>query len=163
MAATTGLAMAALFAAHAVANPTSSDEMSKSSTQSAEPNCIYERGIAYMDSTPDNIDHLRDVRDEVCGVEARKCVRVSYQDHSGIFLCNYVGFPTCSRMENMIADQMKNSYSVTTKCGHLEQPALKIQQSCKLGDFYTFGIMGRSFQNTSDRIDYYISVAGAEP
>lgn len=112
-----------------------------------------------MDSTTDNIDHLHDVRDEVCGVEARKCVRVSYQDHSGIFLCNYVGFPTCSRTENMIADQMKNPYNVTTKCGHLVQPALKIQQS----EFYPFGIMGRSFQNTSDRIDYYVSVAGAEP
>lgn len=79
------------------------------------------------------------------------------------FLCNYVGFPTCSRTGNMIADQMKNSYNVTTKCGHLVEPALKIQQSCKLGDFYTFDIMGRSFQNTSDRIDYYVLVAGAEP
>lgn len=37
-----------------------------------------------MDSTTDNIDHLHDVCDEVCGVEASKCVRVSYQDHSGI-------------------------------------------------------------------------------
>jgi hypothetical protein len=36
-----------------------------------------------MDSTTDNIDHLHDMRDEVCGVEARKFVRVSYQNHTG--------------------------------------------------------------------------------
>ncbi|KAJ5626377.1 hypothetical protein N7510_002686 [Penicillium lagena] len=110
-----------------------------------EPNCFYERGLAYMNSTTENIDHLRAVSDDTCGVDAGDCIRVSYTNQSGIFLCNY------------------NSHRISTDCGKLVPLATELQQTCQIDDFYTFGIIRGSFQNHSDRIDYYLTIAGAKP
>ena len=116
-----------------------------------------------MNSTTENIDHLRAVSDDICGVDAGDCIRVSYANQSGIFLCNYVSLPNRDLFGSFHADLIKNSHHISTDCGNLVPLATELQQTCQIDDFYTFGIIGGSFQNKSDRIDYYLTIAGTKP
>ncbi|CAP79386.1 Pc17g00990, partial [Penicillium rubens Wisconsin 54-1255] len=62
-------------------------------SQQQTPACVYSHGIAYMDATTENIDHLSKVSETSCNVDAGNCHRLSYANLSGIFLCNYVSTP----------------------------------------------------------------------
>ncbi|CAP46853.1 Pc07g00060 [Penicillium rubens Wisconsin 54-1255] len=61
------------------------------------PACVYSHGIAYMDATTENIDHLSKVSETLCNVDAGNCHRLSYANLSGIFLCNYGSVLTALR------------------------------------------------------------------
>ncbi|KAJ5471415.1 hypothetical protein N7530_008772 [Penicillium desertorum] len=106
------------------------------------PACVYSHGIAYMDATTENIDHLSKVSETSCNVDAGNCHRLSYANLSGIFLCNY------------------SLERISTNCGSLVPLATKVQQTCQIDNFYTFGIIGGSSQNASDSIDFHLVVAG---
>ncbi|KZN87701.1 hypothetical protein EN45_062620 [Penicillium chrysogenum] len=106
------------------------------------PACVYSHGIAYMDATTENIDHLSKVSETSCNVDAGNCHRLSYVNLSGIFLCNY------------------SLERISTNCGSLVPLATKVQQTCQVDNFYTFGIIGGSSQNASDSIDFHLVVAG---
>ncbi|CAG8091839.1 unnamed protein product [Penicillium salamii] len=106
------------------------------------PACVYSHGIAYMDATTENIDHLSKVSETSCNVDAGNCHRLSYANLSGIFLCNY------------------SLERISTNCGSLVPLATKVQQTCQVDNFYTFGIIGGSSQNASDSIDFHLVVAG---
>ncbi|CAG8271860.1 unnamed protein product [Penicillium salamii] len=76
-----------------------------------------------MDATTENIDHLSKVSETSCNVDAGNCHRLSYANLSGILLCNY---------------------RISTNCGSLVPLATKVQQTCQVDNFYTFGIIGDS-------------------
>ncbi|KAJ6118311.1 hypothetical protein N7471_013827 [Penicillium samsonianum] len=106
------------------------------------PACVYSHGIAYMDATTENIDHLSKVSEISCDVDAGNCHRLSHTNLSGIFLCNY------------------SPERISTNCGNLVPLATKVQQTCQVDNFYTFGIIGGSSRNASDSIDFHLIVAG---
>lgn len=47
-------------------------------------------GLAYLNATNANIDHLRDVKDAMCKSSPNSCTRVAFEDFSGMFFCNDV-------------------------------------------------------------------------
>ncbi|CAG8904199.1 unnamed protein product [Penicillium nalgiovense] len=94
-----------------------------------------------MDATTENIDHLSKVSETSCNVDAGNCHRLSYANLSGIFLCNY---------------PRAHLNKLWKPCAL----ATKVQQTCQVDNFYTFGIIGGSSQNASDSIDFHLVVAG---
>ncbi|KAE8396781.1 hypothetical protein BDV37DRAFT_289991 [Aspergillus pseudonomiae] len=88
-----------------------------------KPICDFTRGLAYIEPTDVNINHLRDAKDTYCGAEAGNCARVSYLNSSSIFFCNY------------------NTNRIYTKCGNLIEPALAIYEDCRLASRYTYGYL----------------------
>ncbi|CAG8906540.1 unnamed protein product [Penicillium nalgiovense] len=131
-----------LLAVLVVARPHDDPIHTATSTHPQTPACVYSHGIAYMDATTENIDHLSKVSETSCNVDAGNCHRLSYANISGIFLCNY------------------SLERISTNCGSLVPLATKVQQTCQVDNFYTFGIIGGSSQNGSDSIDFHLVVAG---
>ncbi|KAI2787003.1 hypothetical protein POX_f07356 [Penicillium oxalicum] len=110
-----------------------------------QPTCYYARGIAYVQPTVNNIQHLLDVGEQNCTAEANDCVRVSYLNQSGLFFCNH------------------NAAMITTKCQNLINLAYKLHYSCQISNYYTFGIVGGTVQNGSDSVGYYLRIGGETP
>ncbi|KAJ5848916.1 hypothetical protein N7534_003662 [Penicillium rubens] len=96
-----------------------------------------------MDATTENIDHLSKVSETSCNVDAGNCHRLSYANLSGLR-----------------ADGTKSHERISTNCGSLVPLATKVQETCQVDNFYTFGIIGGSSQNASDSIDFHLVVAG---
>jgi hypothetical protein len=68
--------------------------LTKEQDAPTKPQCFPEYGIARLDETTSNIDHLNDVaaQDAVCVAEPGTCARPSHLGHSSIFMCNQVRF-----------------------------------------------------------------------
>ncbi|CAG8217397.1 unnamed protein product [Penicillium nalgiovense] len=66
-------------------------------------------------------------------------------------------FPVPSLPYEMIIESLER---ISTNCGSLVPLATKVQQTCQVDNFYTFGIIGGSSQNASDSIDFHLVVAG---
>lgn len=66
----------------------------KEQGKTTRPQCFPEYGIARLDETTNNIDHLSDVaaQDTVCVAQPGTCARASHLGHSSIFMCNQVRF-----------------------------------------------------------------------
>lgn len=93
-----------------------------------KPTCYYARGVAYVQPTADNIQHLLDVGEDDCTAEANDCVRVSYLDQSGLFFCNYVCHPSLmSRAESLTRiEHCSHYYQMSEPCQSSLQATLQL-------------------------------------
>ncbi|KAE8371275.1 hypothetical protein BDV26DRAFT_298939 [Aspergillus bertholletiae] len=103
--------------------------------------CDFSHGLAYIDPTAVNIDHLRDEKDAYCLARAGNCARLSYLNDSSIWFCNY------------------NLDHISTKCENLIKPAQTVYQSCQIASQYTYGYLRSKIWNgTESEVDYYLLI-----
>ncbi|KAL4861323.1 hypothetical protein BDV12DRAFT_180444 [Aspergillus spectabilis] len=100
-----------------------------------KPQCFPEYGIARLDETTSNIDHLNDAaaQDAVCVAEPGTCARPSHLGHSSIFMCNQLDHP------------------IQTMCVDLINATTALSTACRFGNDYTYGYM----TNTTSGPDSY--------
>ncbi|RAL07962.1 uncharacterized protein BO97DRAFT_355160, partial [Aspergillus homomorphus CBS 101889] len=110
-----------------------------------DPRCSLSFGLAYVTDTKANIRHLDDVQNVTCSVPADSCARVSNQNLSSIFFCNY------------------ESTAISTKCGTLIEPAKSIQSACRLRDFYDYGYLEQTLTQGTVEYKYTIALGGEFP
>ncbi|KAJ1709554.1 hypothetical protein NYO67_8284 [Aspergillus flavus] len=93
-----------------------------------KPQCFPEHGIARLEKTNSNINHLNDVAADAkaCAAQPGSCARVSHVGHSSIFMCNPL------------------DHSILTMYVDLINAARELSAACRFGSDYTYGYMTNS-------------------
>ncbi|KAJ5853021.1 hypothetical protein N7534_005564 [Penicillium rubens] len=105
-----------------------------------------------MDATTENIDHLS----KSAKPRATLMLEIAIVSH----MPTYLEYSFATMQRGLRADGTKSLERISTNCGSLVPLATKVQQTCQVDNFYTFGMIGGSSQNASDWIDFHLVVAG---
>ncbi len=117
------------------------------------PQCFPEYGIARLDETTSNIDHLDDVaaQDTVCVAPPGTCARPSHLGHSSIFMCNQVRFNVGDGPDTTTDKKPQLDHSIQTMCVDLINATRTLSAACRFGNDYTYGYI----TNTTSGPDSY--------
>nr|WEU52364.1 hypothetical protein [Paecilomyces variotii] len=107
------------------------------------PQHTFTHGLAHKKDNDANIQHLQDLADDPCIVEADLCARLATLANSSIFACNY------------------NDHAVQPTCGELVAPMKQLSGTCQLLHYYIYGQMDVTATDGSD-LDLTLIIGGAD-
>ena len=98
--------------------------------------------------------------------DAMTCARVSNQNMSSIFFCNYVclplppSWPLSFKFWSLTKDQ--NDFAINTECSALADIASNITQACTIGDHYVHGQSVEKKVDAKESFSYEVIIGGED-